>query len=371
MSPGPRRNLTPFVVALGVGAVVLFLLVGGLASIGRSSGPYHTSIDQSFGAQARVVVGQSNLVGSQLARLVAQLPTLQRDQLSLGLDEVVGGAEAVATSAAAIASPAPGGPSAGDFLTTMSTRAQAATRLRAAVDGLLSISPDAGSTAPTQVTTSGAVRAITAVGQQLVAADRSYRAARIAFAKVPGGSRLPKSVWISNPILWQSGAVQTMVEQLSSAPPLTPVVDVQLVAVALNPPLLPPAPEVSGQLQGPALAPGAEAVPPSCTLAVTAVVRNEGSVAVARVPVRASVQPVSGGAPFVVQKTASLAPSTSVAITLPMLAVAPGSTYGLTVTLGAPAGQSGPVGQMSATIAVAPLAGSAKLACAHAPAVAP
>ena len=371
MSPGPRRNLAPFVVALAVGAVVLFLLVGGLASVGRSSGPYHRSIARSFGSQASVVVAQSNTVGRELGQLVSQMPTLQRTELATGLDAVVGGAQAVASDAAGIAAPAPGGPSSADFVAAMQSRATATERLRSAVDGLLSITPGTGTAAPAPVSVDGAIRAITAVGQELVAADRSYRNARSAFAKVSGGSRLPASVWVNNPVLWQAGVVATTVDELSSAPALAPVVDVQIVAVALDPPVLPPAPAVPGQPQGPLLPAGSEAIPPSCTVAVTAVVRNQGSVAVARVPVRASVQPVSGGAPFVVQKTVSLSPSGSVAVTLPMLAVTPGDTYTLTVTLVAPAGQSGPVGQVSGTISVAPFSGSSKLACAHAPAVSP
>ena len=51
--------------------MALFLLVGGLASVGRSSGPYHATVDESFGAEARVLIDQSNSVGAELRRDVA------------------------------------------------------------------------------------------------------------------------------------------------------------------------------------------------------------------------------------------------------------------------------------------------------------
>ncbi len=87
-----RRDLTPFVLVLVAGAVVLFLLVGGLASVGRSSGAYHTVIDESFGAQARVLVAQSNSVGTELDRDFAEMSTFDRPELSQALDAVVFGA---------------------------------------------------------------------------------------------------------------------------------------------------------------------------------------------------------------------------------------------------------------------------------------
>ncbi len=95
MSPVPRRDLTPYIVLLVVAAVVLFLLVGGLASVGRSSGRYRVSIDQSFVAEARVLIAESNQVGSQLLTVVADGAGDNRTELTQALNAVVAGADQV------------------------------------------------------------------------------------------------------------------------------------------------------------------------------------------------------------------------------------------------------------------------------------
>jgi hypothetical protein len=379
MSPGPRRDFTPFVIALGVGAVILFLFVGGLASVGRSSGPYRTSIAGSFGAQASVVVSQSNSVGTELTSLVQSMPGLDRSHLSLGLDEVFVEAQRVASSAEQVSSSGPGGTTTSDFVTAMRGRAEAVGALRSTVDGLLEITPVGyGTTSqpspfpPPAVNVPRAVQVLTGVGRQLIQSDHAYQQVRRNLAAVPGGRKLPASVWVPRPVLWSAGAVGTMVNQLASSPTLAPTVDVALVAVSVNPPLLPPVAPVKGQPPGPAIPAGAIPVPPTCTVVVTAVVRNEGTVVAKKVAVRGTVQPVAGGAAFLVQKGVTLAPGASTAVALPAMAVLPATAYNLSVTLDPPPGQAGPVGSESATIAVAAFGSArANATCAHTPAAAP
>jgi hypothetical protein len=379
MSPVPRRDLTPFVVLLVVGAVVLFLLVGGLASVGRSSGRYRISIDQSFAAQARVLVSQSNQVGSQLRTVVAQAPDDNRTELTQALDALVAGADEVERAAVGVSAAQSGVTQA--FSDAMEDRAVAVSRLSTAVDGLLKLTPasDDQTSAqqspfpPPAVTSTQATRELSSVGSLLLGADSDYREARRLFAKAPGGSTLPESVWVPTAVVWDQGAVQTVVNELTSAPNLDADVDVQLVAVALDPPVLPPAPgQVSGQPQAPPIPSGASEVPPTCTLSVTAVVRNQGSVVVSKVAVEASVQKVSGGAPFVVRKLVTLGPAASTALSLPVMPVSPATSYNLSVTLAPPPGQSPAPAAMGGTIAVASF-GSAKsnARCAQTPAAAP
>jgi hypothetical protein len=374
MSPGPRRDLTPFIVVLVAGAVGLFLLVGGLAYVGRSSGPYHATIDESFAAQARIVVGESNAVGAQLETLIDEMVTYRRIQLARALDSVVTGAQSVASEAALSSSPAPDGPAGPEFLQAMTDRALGMERLRTTVDGLLALTPGTGSSPlpPPAVSAAQAVKGVTAIGQLLVGADRSYQLARRAFSVVPGGSKLPPSVWVAQPVVWGAGAVDTTVNQLTSSPELAPLLDVHLVAISLTPSVLPAAPQVQGQPQAPPLVAGASQVPPTCTLSVTAVIRNDGTVVAIKVPVEASVQAVTGGPPFPVKKQVTLAPSASVALTLPDMPVAPGITYSLSVTLQPPAGQSRSSGGRGATIAVASFGSSTgNQRCARVPAAAP
>ncbi len=268
-----------------------------------------------------------------------------------------------------------------EFTEAMEDRAVAVSRFSTAVDGLLKLTPgpDPQGSAPDSpfpppaLTAAQAQRELSSVGSLLLRSDTTYRDARQLFAHAPGGSSLPKSVWVPAPVVWDPGAVETVVSELTSAPNLDARVDVQLVAVALNPPLLPPAPgPASGQPQAPVIPAGASEVPPTCTLSVTAVVRNQGSVVVTKVAVQASVQKVSGGAPFVVRKLVTLAPAASEALSLPVLPVSPATTYNLSVTLGPPPGQSPAPAGMGATVAVASF-GSAKgnALCARTPAAAP
>jgi hypothetical protein len=183
---------------------------------------------------------------------------------------------------------------------------------------------------------------------------------------------LPESVWVSDPVLWGAGAgaVETTVNQLTGS--LSPFVDVRLVAIDLTPPVLPPAPAVSGQPQEAPLGAGVSQIPPTCSVSVTAVLDNDGSVVVAKIPVRASVQPVGGGSPFVVQARVTLGPAASVALSLPKIPVAPNTTYALTVTVAPPTGQSRSTGPVGAVIEVASFGSAASNArCARTPAAAP
>lgn len=373
MSPA-RRDLAPFVIALTAGAVILFLFVGGLAYVGRTSGPYHASIDGSFGAQARVVVAGSNDLGTSLQALLGQMAGDRRIQLSDTLDSLVAHGESLLADAQAADSPAPEGGAGAGFLRAMTERAEGLERLRNTLDGLLALTPDGAPAAslPKPVTATEADAELAAIGRLLVGADRTYAIARREFAVVPGGSRLPASVWVPQPVVWEPGAVETTVNQLTSAPALAPFVDVHLVAVGLTPAVLPALPPVKGQPQGPALPAGVAEVPPTCTVSVTAVVRNDGSVSVSKVPVEAAVAAVSGGPPFPVEKVVTLAPSASVAVTLPLMPVVPGKTYDVAVSLVRPRGQTRPNGQETAEIAVAPFGtGAESVHCAHLPVGAP
>lgn len=373
MSPA-RRDLAPFVIALTAGAVILFLFVGGLAYVGRTSGPYHASIDGSFGAQARVVVAGSNDLGTSLQALLGQMAGDRRIQLSDTLDSLVAHGESLLADAQAADSPAPEGGAGAGFLRAMTERAEGLERLRNTLDGLLALTPDGAPAAslPKPVTATEADAELAAIGRLLVGADRTYAIARREFAVVPGGSSLPASVWVPQPVVWEPGAVETTVNQLTSAPALAPFVDVHLVAVGLTPAVLPALPPVKGQPQGPALPAGVAEVPPTCTVSVTAVVRNDGSVSVSKVPVEAAVAAVSGGPPFPVEKVVTLAPSASVAVTLPLMPVVPGKTYDVAVSLVRPRGQTRPNGQETAEIAVAPFGtGAESVHCAHLPVGAP
>jgi hypothetical protein len=360
---------------LVVVAVGLFLLVGGLVSINRNSGPYHQDINRSFGEQARLLAEESNSVGVQLGALETHMVKDDRATLSEALDSVAQGSDSVASAASQLNSPAPEGHAGTDYVKAMTDRAVAVDRLRSTIDGLLQLTPEdppASPLPPPPLSAPEAVTKLVGVGQLLSQADNDYRRARQEFSSVPGGFRLPASVWEPKTVLWGSGAVQTRVGQLTSSRALVPVKDVHLVAVNLTPPVLPPAPSVQGQPQAPPLGAGVSEVPPTCTLSVTAVVRNDGTIVAPKVPVEAAVEVVSGGPVYQVRKEVTLAPAGSVAVTLPEMPVSPGTTYHLVVAVVPPAGQTQSNGQQAATIAVASFASkTGQTRCARVPTAAP
>ncbi|MGH9045041.1 MAG: hypothetical protein ACRDVP_09475 [Acidimicrobiales bacterium] len=368
MSPAPRRDRKRFVIGLVAGAIVLFLLVGGLASAGRSSGPYRFAINRAFGAQARVLVDQSNRAGAELRNLVGEAPRLSRTQLAAGLGALTSSADETASQAPLVASPAPSSDLGPMFVSVMQQRMRAVESVANAMNGLLALvpinppgsPPASNDPAARQLTSSQFATTVEAAGRSLGTTDRLYAQVRKAFEDVPGGFALPRSVWVGNPLLWAPGAIQTVTNQITSAPGLAPLVDLKLVALDLNPPLLPPAPGIAGQPQGPSLPPGVVEVPPTCTLAVTAVVANEGSVGVSHVALKVSVRSTAGGAPFVVRKTVSLAPLLSSTLSLSVVPVVPGETYVVSAVLDPPPGQIASTGDELATIEVAPFGTAAK-----------
>jgi hypothetical protein len=251
------------------------------------------------------------------------------------------------------------------------------TELRSTVDGLLALGPagptlDRVGTPQTKevsVTPDQATARLAAVGADLIAADKSYASARVRLARAAGGVMLPRSVWVDDPALWSTGAISTTVDQLWSSPTLDPVLNIELVTFRLDPSPLPTMPSVPGASQAPPLPSGAVEITPTCTIVVTAVLTNRGSVAVQNAGVQASVQSASGGPAFVVDASGNLGPSASIALVLPKLPVSPGSTYTLVIGLLPPAAQSAPQGLVMAVASFGSAAQDGR--CSRTPAAAP
>jgi hypothetical protein len=343
-----RRSITPTVLVVLVVAIALIVLIGGAVEIGTASGPYRRDVNRSYAAQGTVLIDQSNQTGVELRSLVADMPSLQRSALQRQLDGLVSASAQTATSAAALSPPAPSGTLGQGFAGALADRAQAVAKLRAAVDGLLGMSPlpVVGAPSPPYGSGNGAADAdqvllsanqasaeITDAATLIEQADRTYASVRRQFRAAPGNASLPRSVWMTNPQLWAAGPVQTLVDRVSGSSSLAPVHRVVLVegGVRVTPAAVPP-------VQAAATAPSV--VPPTGTLQVTAVVANQGNVDETGLVVSADVQPQGAGAPADSSETVSLAPTASMAVTLPSLKVAPGDTYSLTVSVTPPAAQS-------------------------------
>lgn len=367
-----RRRVRPStLVGVVVAALVVAILVGALTRVGSASDPYWGRVDRSYAAQGRVLVDRSNHSAAQLRQLLGSWAGSSRQLLEVKLDLLVRTTARTARAAAALAPPAPWGGLGDQFSSAMADRARAVGDLRATVDGLLGMSPvppaTAGGTTPATaldatavtarhgatVSAAQATSAMAGVGALLERADHAYAAVRRAFARAPGNAHLPASRWVLDRATWSGGPVQTLVGQLTAAPQLAAVHQVVLVpsAVSVTPAPLPAAAKST--------APGASLLPPTHSIEVTAVVADYGNVAERDLVVRASVEPADGSGNAVQRRSAPVAlqPGASTAVQLHALAVRPGRTYRLTVSVTPPPDEApGLPTSQTFTVTVAPSA---------------
>lgn len=338
--------------------IVLALIVGGLTQVSRQSQGYDANSGRSFAALGTVVADQSNATSSTVRSVINGLPSQTRQGLQAELDNAVQQTADESSRASLAAKGAPLGPVATEFAAVFADRAQSMTQFRAAVDGLLGMQavppagapPDAsGSDSGSAALLSGtqATNRIAAAGALLTRSDALYRSVRRSLAADPGHGRLPRSVWVTDPQLWQLGSVAAQVDLLATSSTLAATHDVILRTVRLSPPALPT----------PQGAPASVSVlSPTSQIGVTVVVVNLGSSAEPHVSVRFSMTDQTTGATTTQVRTTSLALSGSVTLPDVTLRVKPATTYALTVQVIPPPGQTitdGTVLQQSLQVAPA------------------
>jgi hypothetical protein len=365
-----RRRLAPFASALIVSALVLFLLIGGVLFIGQGSGPFDSSVDQSFAQRANELATQSNASGASFRNLMSTMPGMRRARLQEALDALVSDTALVARGADALTPPDPVGAVGASVQSALADRAQAAAALRHAVDGLLGLVPlpsvgaapvsgvssASPGAVPPGLSSARATAAIAAVGPLLERSDRGYAQARRALSAGPGSARLVPSRWVIDAVIFGAGAVGTLVDELTGSPTLAPDVDVRLVAVRLTPPVVPPAPPTPGQAAPPPTTAGVSVLSPTGRLLVTPTIDNAGNVAEPRLALTVTIQPLPTGKVTTLRRNVSLAPGASVTVPMPALSVRPGATYALTVTINPPAGQTDLSSvSVPATVEIAPV----------------
>jgi hypothetical protein len=322
--------------------VVLALLVGGLTQVSRQSQGYDANAGRSFATLGTVVADQSNATSSTLRSVINDLQSQSRQGLQAELDNVVQQTADESSRASLAAKGAPLGLVTSEFATVFADRAQSMTQFRAAVDGLLGTQaippagaqPDAsGSNSGSAALLSGtqATNRIAAAGALLTRSDALYRSVRRSLAADPGHDRLPRSVWVTDPQLWQVGSVAAQVDLLATSPTLAATHYVVLRTVRLSPPALPT----------PQGAPASvSALSPTSQIGVTVVVVNLGSSAERHVSVRFSLADQTTGATTTQVRTTSLALGASVTLPDVTLRVKPATTYVLTVQVIPPPGQT-------------------------------
>lgn len=322
--------------------VLLAVLVGGLTQVARQSQGYDADSARALAAQGAVVADQSNQTAAQVRTLFDGLQGETRQNLQTGLDAAVQQTATSSARATLAAQSSPLGAVATDFAEVFADRAQATAELRRAMDGFLGVQPIPDSGAPATVAAatagSGALLSATQASDQIAAAgallgrsDALYRSVRHSLATGAGHVRVPGSVWVTDPQLWQVGTVAAQIDLVATSASLAASHDVVIRTVRLDPPALPTAQGAPANVS---------VLSPSRHVAVTAVLANQGSVDEHGVPVRESLADQSTGATATHVERADLALDGSVTLDPAVFAVKPGATYVLTVQIVVPSGQA-------------------------------
>ena len=330
--------------------VVLALLVGGLTQVTRQSQGYDANSDRSLAVQGALVAGQSNATGADVRRIIGGLQQQNRQALQTALDSAVQQSAGESARADLAAGTTPLGSVATGFSAAFADRAQAMVELRSAVDGLLGMQPIApagepaaassDTSAPAQATllsTTQATERIAAAGTLLARSDSIYRSVRSTLASAAGHARLPNSVWVTDPQLWQPGAVAAQVDLLATAPDLAPTHYLAMRTVRLSPPALPTAQGVRS---------GVSVLSPTSQIGVTVVLANNGSVAEPHASVRFTLAEQSTAATAIHVESTALGLGASATLPVAIFRVKPGTSYVLTVAVILPAGQSETAGTL-------------------------
>jgi hypothetical protein len=333
------------VILLIAVVVVLAVVVGGLTQVSRQSTAYDANSDRTLAAQGTVAADQSNATSAAVRQVVNDLPTQTRQGLQEALDGAVLQTNDEAARAQLAAGSTPLGSVATQLATVFEDRAQAVTQLRAAVYGFLGMQPTAPPEAPASDATGAAAarggtallsatevtNRIAAAGALLSHSDALYRSVRTAVAAAPGHGKLPPSVWVTHPQVWQPGSLAAQVDLVATSPTLAATHDVVLRTVRITPPALPTP-------QG--TPPAVSVISPTSRIGVTVVVANQAPSNEPHVAVHVTLADQTSGATTTQVRTTPLALGASVTLPTFTIRVKPSTSYVLTVQVVVPAGQT-------------------------------
>ena len=325
--------------------VVLAVLVGGLTQVSRQSQGYDATSNDSLAAQGAVVANQSNATASEVRTLVNNLQDQTRQTIQGGLDDAVQQTAGQAARAELAADSSPSASFGAEFSTVFTERARSVTELRTAIDGFLGMRPiptagapgtgllaSAPTTSPAaSISAAQATSQIAAAGALLARSDTLYRSVQRSLATATGHARLPRSVWVTNPQLWQAGNVATQVDLMATSPTLASTHYLLLRTVRLDPPALPTPPGAPATVS---------AISPTTQIGVTAVLANEGSANEPHASVRFSMANQASGATATRVESAALTLGASVTLPTVRFSVKPGTSYTLAVAVILPSGQA-------------------------------
>jgi hypothetical protein len=352
-----RRSATRLIVVVGAVAVLVALLIGGLAEVSRQSQGYDATSNRTLAAQGGVVAEQSNATATSATALLGVIPSQNRVGLQIALDGLVQQSAGESTRADEAAGATTAGSLRSGFAAVFADRAEAMSQLRAAVDGYLGMRPmpvagAPGSATPTDagdstlLSATQATNRIAAVGTLLARSDSLYRSVRRTLASAPGHGRLPKSAWVTSSGTWGLGAIAAQVDLIATSPSLAVTHYLALRTIRINPPALPTPQGGSSSVS---------VIAPTSQISVDAVLGNDGTVDEPHATVHFTLASQSSGATASHSETIGLAADASQALPTVNFHVKAGTTYVLTVSVDLPAGQTQTVGTaVQSVLQVAP-----------------
>ena len=327
-----NRSTVGVILAILVAMVIGGLAINGIVKGASDSQSYVELVNHSFVAQANVVVAAQQGQGTELARVLARAPGMTRRELANSLEALMVSTEADATAARNSLPPNPTGTLGQRFVHVIDQRAIAVHIMGLTIERLLGIAvTPPGATTPRVrplLTTAVATARLSAAGDALLGADRQVGPIRSGFARAPGHALLHRSVFVADRSTMSPSAMATLVADLEASSSLAIVHQLELTSVSLRPSALPTSTSTALNL------------PPSTSLRVTALLHNAGTVTEPAIVVTATLTPVSGGTAASVRAGGTAQPGGSLAIVLPTMALRPGSTVTLTVSVSAPPGQA-------------------------------
>jgi len=316
-APRRRRRRSRWLLVGVVLSVLAVFVNAGFSA--RSKGPSRRLAALAYIDQVRPQVERSTALGSDVAEVRTTAGQLGRNGIRRSMERV--GREAAAELRAVRRLEPPAGLSTGHTLlvATMVLRARASSAIGAA------LSEELG-TAPIEPT----VDELVAAAEDLVAADRTYRAfVELVSVKGARSPLLPSSTWVADPEVWSRPEVTAFVASLRSSAISGPVNDVGLVTLSTD-----PAP-VGNET-------GSAVLPLVKVLKVEVVVANLGNKAATAVPVVATITG-PGGEVDTAKDLVDLAPGQRRTVPLGGLHPVPGGPSTLMVMIGPVEGESATV----------------------------
>lgn len=325
-------------------AVLVVVVAGFLTIVGFQLGPaerpYERSLDASFAASVGPIAEETNYTGRELASILhGSGPHLDRATILATIESMAGDAASVVDQFENLTPPRNLFGAASSCLESLRQRSAALASLQHSVSVLLSASVD-GDPSP------GAETSIEGLEGVLSGSDEDWSRCRHDMMESPGRleNALPESRWVgSKTMLTQASVVQFVSTVLTAA--TSRLAEPLAIVTVSSDPLAVRTPS------------GSQVLPATRTLSVRVVVADTGTLAEHGVVVNVAVEPIgASGSPASARSSGDIAAGESCSFHVPALAVSPGATYELTVTVAGPR-QTSPV-RASYRIAVASENGS-------------